>query len=90
MPMTRCKVRFRDIVAPRFSGSGSLVHYIMEVDRCTREVRVWEKRHRDVALLDLGTLAKIVMQRHQAAQARSAPVRRVRRGFGAACGCGGR
>lgn len=66
----RCKVRFRNIEAPRFTSGGGMMRLNMEIDRCTGIVRVWRVRHRDVAELTLPVLAKIVMDRRAAALAR--------------------
>ena len=75
----RCRAIFRNIEAPRFSTGGGVVRYNMEVNRCTGLVRVWEARHRDVAEIELSTLARIVMDRWAAARAREQVAERKRR-----------
>lgn len=82
----RCKVRFKNIAATRFPTGGGIVRFNMEIDRCTGLVRVWQARHRTVAEIDLSTLARMVMDRWAAIQAREHMAekkrsRRVRRGL---------
>ena len=65
----------------------------MEVDRCTKLVRVWQSRHRSAAEIDLPTLAKMVVDHWAVARAREQQAekkrrRLVRRGL-LGCGCGG-
>ena len=75
----RCKVRFRNIEAQRFTSGGGTIRFNMEVDRCTGLVRVWQTRHRTVAEIELSTLAKIVMERWAMVQAREHQAERKRR-----------
>lgn len=80
--MPRCrKIRLRNIAATRFASGGGTVYFNMEIDRCSGIVRVWEKRRRTVATLDLAGLARLVMQRHyeQVARERMAERRSRRR-----------
>lgn len=79
--MKRCKIRFRNVLTNRFTSGGGALKLMIEVDRCSGMVDVWEAGHRDVATMDLGTLAKIVLERHWRLQAEQRPVRSVRRGL---------
>ena len=74
------KIRLRNIPATRFTSGGGTVYYNVDIDRCSGIVRVWEKRKRTVATMDLAGLASLVMQRHyeQLARERLAE-RRTRR-----------
>jgi hypothetical protein len=78
--MARCrKIRLRNIEAQRFTTGGGTVYYNVEIDPCSGVVKVWEKRRRTVATMDLSGLAALVMQRHYEQMAREQQTERRRR-----------
>lgn len=79
-PMRRCRVWIRNVPGSRFwHGGGKTVYYNIVVDRCASLIHVRERGRREVATMDLPSLAWLVMEQHYKAKAREEQQERKRR-----------